>query len=82
MSFLNRVDWVIIIMLVTAFIGFSLGYKRGLCKGRLVGEIEGVIKLREKSLYLGKCGLCGKGQDDLINIQKHVCSENEGRITL
>lgn len=49
MSVLSRVDWTVITVLITAFIAFSLGYKRGLCKGRQVGEIEGVIKLREKA---------------------------------
>ncbi len=74
---MNSFDLTIISILITAFIFFSYGYNRGKRKGRQIGELEGVLKLRESSLYQGKCSLCGYKQDYSRNSQNKVPLERK-----
>lgn len=59
----NIIDIFVIAILVTAFFGLTLGYKRGRQYGKLEGEIGTGLKLREQSLIIGRCVLCGTKEE-------------------
>ncbi|HHX02246.1 MAG TPA: hypothetical protein GX739_06205 [Firmicutes bacterium] len=60
---LTMVDLAVLLLLFIVYISFSIGYLQGCKHGKREGQIEEVLALKERSLLLGKCTLCGYMQD-------------------
>lgn len=63
MPVLTKFDLAFLLLLLVVYFSFTLGYTRGCRRGKVEGRIEKMLDLKEKSLLLGQCTLCGYVQD-------------------
>ncbi|WP_018133351.1 hypothetical protein [Effusibacillus pohliae] len=50
--------WMLVLLLVCLFIGYTVGRRQGMRWGRKLGEAETCIRLRQESLSAGRCKIC------------------------